>query len=624
MVDCKKKTIVILVLNCNVYPNDVIKTGAICDVFVYKSSRRTEAGDIINSKNVVHPQTSTPKSDEASASVRPKLPSSTNIVRDLDKTIQELTIQNKILEHDLLAKQHELLVAKKTSGGETQTFTSSRTKAKDNSKKLKTLKLPSLNELQDKDKVGKQAKELTRQLLNQSSSSSDDSDSTSSNDNDEYKDKVQIKGNDLPYLMFKDKQKRTAVSGEERAAKDRVKYDVPWPHEHAQTRSANEADVLSNICDFSPCASLGESSSVGLNLTDVYYCGNACSEKTSPVFTSVSIYENDSYLLQPLLCSTDFDTVVKDNNYTNYNVVDETNNVLLASSICPWFTKTAGSIEFEYSPDMSGNILKNVSIRFCEMDMNNFSRVHEAVFYSGKPNFAYCKIPVRSNFNIQLWEQLLEDYHDKIVFEFLKYGWPLNYVKDTLSDPPTRRQNHLSQFSIPKGDSNRRVIVDCSHGNTLSINEGIPSDTFLNENFKLYYPRHEEFIALLLNHGRGCAIWKLDLSRAFRQLVLDPHDLHLQGYERREQIFIDNRLIFGMRSSPQACQRTTNAVSYMLWKSNIHIINYVDDFGGVSDNQNAEYDYNFVLELFRRLGLEVSKEKCLPPTKVLTFLGKDI
>ncbi|XP_071124704.1 uncharacterized protein [Mytilus edulis] len=149
----------------------------------------TEAGDIINSENVVHRQTSTPKSDEACAGVRPKLPSSTNIVSELDKTIQELTIQNKILERDLLAKQHELLVAKKTSGGE-----SSRTKAKDNGKKVKTLKLPSLNELRNQDKVGKQAKELTRQLLNQSSSSSDDSDSDSSNDNDEDKDKAQIKG----------------------------------------------------------------------------------------------------------------------------------------------------------------------------------------------------------------------------------------------------------------------------------------------------------------------------------------------------------------------------------------------------------------------------------------------
>lgn len=48
----------------------------------------TEAGDIINSENVVHRQTSTPKSDEACAGVRPKLPSSTNIVSELDNTKQ--------------------------------------------------------------------------------------------------------------------------------------------------------------------------------------------------------------------------------------------------------------------------------------------------------------------------------------------------------------------------------------------------------------------------------------------------------------------------------------------------------------------------------------------------------
>ncbi|CAC5411632.1 unnamed protein product [Mytilus coruscus] len=69
----------------------------------------------ISSEHVVHRQTSTPKSDKASASVRPKIPTSTNIVNELDKTIEELSIQNKILERDLLAKQHALLVAKKTS-----------------------------------------------------------------------------------------------------------------------------------------------------------------------------------------------------------------------------------------------------------------------------------------------------------------------------------------------------------------------------------------------------------------------------------------------------------------------------------------------------------------------------
>ena len=46
----------------------------------------------------------------------------------------------------------------------------------------------------------------------------------------------------MPYALFKDKQKRKAVSGEARAAKDRVKFDVPWPHEYAQVKSLNYSD----------------------------------------------------------------------------------------------------------------------------------------------------------------------------------------------------------------------------------------------------------------------------------------------------------------------------------------------------------------------------------------------
>ena len=74
-------------------------------------------------------------------------------------------------------------------------------------------------------------------------------------------------------------------------------------------------------------------------------------------------------------------------------------------------------------------------------------------------------------------------------------------------------------FTVQKGNNDRRIIVDCSHGDKMSVNEGIPQDTFLNEPLKLSYPRHEEFISLILKHGRGCGMWKFDLSRAFRQLV---------------------------------------------------------------------------------------------------------
>ena len=143
-----------------------------------------------------------------------------------------------------MSKKNELLLArKKPSSGENECDTKKTTKHKKKIKdsKKQTVKLPTLKELRASDKVSKQAKLLTRQFIDQTSStSSSDTDSDSSESEDDQG--AKIEGNDLPYILFKDKQKRKAVSGEARAAKDRVKYDVPWPHEHAQIKSLNYSD----------------------------------------------------------------------------------------------------------------------------------------------------------------------------------------------------------------------------------------------------------------------------------------------------------------------------------------------------------------------------------------------
>lgn len=51
-----------------------------------------------------------------------------------------------------------------------------------------------------------------------------------------------MKGKNVSYALFKAKQKRKTVSGEARAAKDRVKLYVPWSHEYAQVKSLNNSD----------------------------------------------------------------------------------------------------------------------------------------------------------------------------------------------------------------------------------------------------------------------------------------------------------------------------------------------------------------------------------------------
>ena len=177
-------------------------------------------------------------------------------------------------------------------------------------------------------------------------------------------------------------------------------------------------------------------------------------------------------------------------------------------------------------------------------------------------------------------------------------------------------------FTVPKDDTDRGVIIDCSFGNTESVNDGIPQHFFLGEPLRLCYPRHDEFVSLIVKFCQKCHIWKCDLSRAFTQLHVDPHDLHLLGCKWNGNNYIDNRLIFGMRSSPQACQRTTNAISYMLYSANISIVNYVDYFGGVSKSESSYFDYQYMLDLLNNLGLDVNFVKCVKPSTEMVFWGK--
>ena len=45
---------------------------------------------------------------------------------------------------------------------------------------------------------------------------------------------------------------------------------------------------------------------------------------------------------------------------------------------------------------------------------------------SGKPNYLEAQVPVPIHWDLDLLDILLEDYKDKLVVDFLKYGWPMS------------------------------------------------------------------------------------------------------------------------------------------------------------------------------------------------------
>ena len=76
---------------------------------------------------------------------------------------------------------------------------------------------------------------------------------------------------------------------------------------------------------------------------------------------------------------------------------------------------------------------------------------------------------------------------------------------------------------------NRRVIIDLSWPKNASVNAGVDKNSYLGSEFSLTFPTIDYITRELVKIGPGCHIYKIDVSRAFRHLKIDPGDYDLLG-----------------------------------------------------------------------------------------------
>ena len=150
---------------------------------------------------------------------------------------------------------------------------------------------------------------------------------------------------------------------------------------------------------------------------------------------------------------------------------------------------------------------------------------HVLASLSAQPNAFGAKIPVPTALKVHMWAYLLRHYDDRIVAEFLKYGWPINYSshQSPLSTPHNHQSalafaDHVRHYiktelsfgaiagpfsvnplskplvcsplqTVPiRGSSTRRVVMDLSFPPDRSVNSAIPLNTYLDSPFKLRLP----------------------------------------------------------------------------------------------------------------------------------------
>ena len=284
---------------------------------------------------------------------------------------------------------------------------------------------------------------------------------------------------------------------------------------------------------------------------------------------------------------------------------------------------------------------------------------HEKVWEKGYPNRWGARIRVDSAWSADLLKELLQGYEDAEVVEWIRYGWPSGRLP-TLPPPGMSHKNHKGATEYPehlkkyiskelsygavmgpyhkipfkastgisplstrpkKGSEDRRVILDLSFPIGKAVNDGIPKDSYLGFATNLTFPKTDEFAFRIFHLGPGCAMFKIDLSRYFRQIPLDPGDYPLIGYVINGEIYFDKVMPMGMRSAPYIAQRITNAISFIHRILGFFLLNYVDDFVAAEIWDRIWEAYNALTKLLHDLRVETSKEKIVPPTTRLEFLG---
>ena len=287
-------------------------------------------------------------------------------------------------------------------------------------------------------------------------------------------------------------------------------------------------------------------------------------------------------------------------------------------------------------------------------------KIHNLVKQSGVYNFLGCRIPIQTQLNVDEWSRQLCGYWDTQLIDLITYGFPLDFNrksplkwedrnhKSALTHPidvdaylheeikhgaimgpysvHPIDESHFSPFMTREkaNASHRRVIIDLSWPKDASVNLGVDKNSYLATDFLLNLPTVDHITSELKNIGRGAHLFKVDVSRAFRHVKLDPSDYDVLGLKWKDLTYFDTCLPFGSRHGTQIFQRLSDAIRHMMRRLGFDVINYVDDFVGVGTPCVARRSYDALIELLQKLGLEVSSKKLVPPSTKATCLGIEI
>ena len=293
-----------------------------------------------------------------------------------------------------------------------------------------------------------------------------------------------------------------------------------------------------------------------------------------------------------------------------------------------------------------------------QVSMQGLRNIFDKVTARGTYNYRGARIPVPSRLRMSRWRQCLVDYADKGLPEFLEFGWPINFNRDSALqstlinhasalqypadiafyvetelahgalagpfDGPPVSPTHISPLMTkPKRDStHRRVIMDLSWPPGQAVNDGVDTDIYLDGPMDIRLPTVDYMERRLLQLGAGAYMYKTDLARGYRQLRVDPADWPLLGFMHDDKVYLDLCPPFGLRTSALFMQRTSEAICFIHGKRGYLSRAYLDDFGGAeSQEAHAATALDTLQTIMGELGIQEALHKVCRPATIMIWLG---
>ena len=179
---------------------------------------------------------------------------------------------------------------------------------------------------------------------------------------------------------------------------------------------------------------------------------------------------------------------------------------------------------------------------------------------------------------------------------------------------------HVSPLlTRPKDLDSRRIIVDLSYPKGLSLNDCVDRDRFGETDFKLELPTIDDIVEDIVKFSDPF-LAKIDISRAFRNLRVDPGDATKFGIRWGDSYYLDLAAAFGWVHGTSAFEMCSSALEYYFRGHRITMHPYIDDMVYIFEGGKQE-EFLCVKKVIASLGLPINDKKLSAPAKQMSCLG---